>query len=294
MISTAAIASFQSTRRPIDRQAFVRRDELEVGKARGRNAVLSPAMDGRRWSVGETRYGGGAAESVDYSVCDGRHVRLHAIVAKSNQEVFCDIRDCDNRRGSLHDHMDIEEIRSWADAQRGRREQLAIALGISSDKVSKSLSPKGTRQFTAREMDIVRDFIRRETGQTRAGTRAIPLLSSVPGGNWREAIRSPSGSIPVPDDSVPPNAYALTVEGDSMDLLAPDGSTVILDPEDLDLYPKRYYVVRNESGEITFKQFLADPARLAPCSSNPAHTDIVLGRGQFEIIARVTGVYRSI
>lgn len=188
--------------------------------------------------------------------------------------------------------MDLETVRRWADEKRGRRQQLANALGITHDKVSKSLSPDGVRQFKPNEWDIVRAIVRGELQTPEVEpVRTIPLVGAVPAGNWREAIRNSRGAIPIPDPSTPPNAFALKAEGDSMDLVAPDGSTIVLDPDDLDLYPNRYYVVRNSAGETTFKQFKSSPARLVPCSSNGAHKDMVLGRDQFEIVARVIGIY---
>lgn len=141
-------------------------------------------------------------------------------------------------------------------------------------------------------MDIVRSIVRADLQQPdMQAVRTIPHIGGVPAGNWREAVRHSRGSVPVPDPSTPPNAFALTAEGDSMDLVAPDGSTIILDPDDVDLYPDRYYVVRNSSGDTTFKQFKSSPARLVPCSSNEAHLEMVLGRDKFEIVARVIGIY---
>ena len=104
---------------------------------------------------------------------------------------------------------------------------------------------------------------------------------------WEEAVRRPIGALPRPDPSIPPRAFALRVSGDSMDKEVPDGGTVVVDPEDKDLFPDRFYVVMVD-GEATFKQFKADPARFVPCSTNPAHGDIRIGSGQaFELLGRV-------
>jgi repressor LexA len=94
--------------------------------------------------------------------------------------------------------------------------------------------------------------------------------------------------MPAPSPDLPLNACALDVEGDSMDLIVPDGGRIIFDPDDRALFPKRFYVVLNGAGETTFKRFFADPARLEPCSTNPAHKVIVLGDGEpFTIVGRV-------
>lgn len=115
---------------------------------------------------------------------------------------------------------------------------------------------------------------------------SIPIVGAVQGGNWREAVKRSAASMPRPDPSVPPEAFALRVTGDSMDELVEDGGTVIVDPQDKDLFPGRYYVVMNGDGETTFKRFMADPARLVPCSTNPVHKEIPIG-SRFEIVGRV-------
>ncbi|UIJ43699.1 S24 family peptidase [Sphingomonas cannabina] len=260
-------------------------------ETRGRNPVLPPTMDGGRWRLGHRRDGGGAPKSVDQVADLDVHAENYAIIAPIAQAEICDNRDCANLSTPLHGKMDLDQIRAWADAKRGRRQQIADALGITHDKVSKSLSPSGPRRFTAQEMDVVRALVSADLGLDGEAVASIPLLGSVPAGNWREAVRRSTGRIPVPDATTPPNAFALTIEGDSMDLLAPDGSTIVLDPDDLDLFPGRYYVVRNSSGETTFKQFKTDPARLVPCSTNKSHAEIFPGREQFEIVARVIAVY---
>lgn len=122
--------------------------------------------------------------------------------------------------------------------------------------------------------EAIREFIGLEDGKSRRDPLpAIPILAKVPGGNMREAITDRRGSIPNFDPSIPPNAYALVVDGDSMDKVAGDGATIVIDPDDVDLYPLELYVVRCE-GEATFKQYVDSPPRLVPLSSNPAHKPI--------------------
>ena len=72
-----------------------------------------------------------------------------------------------------------------------------------------------------------------------------------------------------------------------MDQVAQAGEQVIVDPGDLDLIAGKYYVVRNAEGETTFKQYCDNPARLAPCSSNPSHQTIFIGRQGFTLFGRV-------
>lgn len=115
----------------------------------------------------------------------------------------------------------------------------------------------------------------------------IPLLGDVPAGNWREAVRKTHHFIPAPEAGIPKSAYALKVVGDSMDKVVRDGATIIIDPTDLDLFDRSYFVVRNGDGEVTFKQYLDGPARLVPCSTNPEHKIVPLGSEELVILGRV-------
>lgn len=113
------------------------------------------------------------------------------------------------------------------------------------------------------------------------------LLGDVPAGPWREAIRTSSNKVQVPASEAPKQGYALRVQGDSMDLVVADGTTILVNPGDTDLWPGKLYVVMDEYGDVTFKRYLDNPARLVPCSSNPAHKEITLSGGGFKILGRV-------
>ena len=121
--------------------------------------------------------------------------------------------------------------------------------------------------------------------------KPVPVIGEIAAGNWREAVQRSTMAIPAPHPSMPPNSFALEVSGDSMDLLVEDGAMIIVDPGDRQFFHKRYYAVQNEEGETTFKQYLGDPARLVPCSSNPSHREIILGDEPIMIIGRI--IWRS-
>lgn len=121
-------------------------------------------------------------------------------------------------------------------------------------------------------------------------TMPIPLLGDVPAGPWREAITKSRNFIPAPQAGLTSDAYALRVTGDSMDRIAPDGSIIIIDPTDYDLFERRLFVVRNGDGEVTFKQYRDSPARLVPCSTNAAHKVIPVTAKEYEIIGRVVKI----
>lgn len=186
--------------------------------------------------------------------------------------------------------MDIDTIKARMEAVGLKSKDLAEWIGISPDKVSKSL--KGTRAFKADEVDRIREVLRiTDPAPTNPPPRTIPILGLVSAGRWQEAVAAEGTHggerMPVFDPHTPKNAFAVHVAGDSMDKVVEDGGTIIVDPDDRALYPRRYYVVRNGHGDTTFKQFLNEPARLCPCSTNPMHKDILIGEETFEIVGRV-------
>ena len=104
----------------------------------------------------------------------------------------------------------------------------------------------------------------------------IPLLDKVTAGK----LKSPSSQIPIDDlpllafaDLGRGDFFALTVEGDSMDRLSPDGSIIIINQADRTLVAGRPYVI-SRRGEATFKVWRSDPPRFSPYSTNPVHEPI--------------------
>ncbi len=174
-------------------------------------------------------------------------------------------------------------------AQGVRQVHLANALGIDPDKVSKSLDTKGTREFSQEEMAIVRQMLRQEGDIPEPSDyHPIPIIGQVQAGTWTEAMQRPIGIMPSPEPFMSRKIFGLQVTGDSMNEYVEDGATVLVDPEDKALFPGRFYVVINEDGETTYKRYQEHPSRLVPCSTNKAHTDIVLGGDQtFTIVGRV-------
>ena len=188
--------------------------------------------------------------------------------------------------GGLHGRVDIPAIKARMRERNIKQADLARHLGLVPNKITKAF--KGERRFTVGEMHKIRELLSDGQASHAKPLRAIPIIGQVAAGNWREAIRHPLSSMPQPDPSIPARAFALLVAGDSMDQLVDDGGVVVIDPEDKDLYPGRYYVVINASGETTFKRFEISPARLVPCSTNPGHQPISIGSGEgFEVLGRV-------
>lgn len=162
---------------------------------------------------------------------------------------------------------------------------LARLLGISTDKLSKSFKGPDVRRFTAEETQILLRFLGQAQPEAKRA-RELPIIGLVPAGNWREAVEHPLGWMHSPDPSLPEETFVVRVEGDSMDNIAPEGTHIIVNPMDKQLVTRKLYVVRNADGEVTFKQFMADPARFVPVSSNSEHKPIIVGEDGFEIVGR--------
>ncbi len=99
-------------------------------------------------------------------------------------------------------------------------------------------------------------------GDGPAITAYVPLISWVAAGSWRE-VADPyppgQGEALVPATCrVGRNAFALRVQGDSMEPVFPNGSIIIVDPN---AEPRHgsYVVVRlDEAEQATFKQLVVD------------------------------------
>jgi SOS-response transcriptional repressor LexA len=124
---------------------------------------------------------------------------------------------------------------------------------------------------------------------------AIPL-ARVPLLDWVSAGRLVPPTSQIPLEDVPLLAFAdlgrgeffaLRVEGDSMDRLSPDGSTIVVNKTERELLNGRAYVF-SVRGETTYKLWHDDPAFLQPFSTNPIHMPIFFKRKKdFEVIGRV-------
>lgn len=184
--------------------------------------------------------------------------------------------------------MNTDQIKLELRRRNLTQRDLAEAVGMSENHLSKSLA--GKRQFKLSEMDAIRAELTPDDVAARIPT--IPLLGKVPAGKPQEALEYLVRHISAPDPETPPNAYALIVSGSSMNLVVPDGTVIIIDPDDKALWPGRRYVVgTEEEHRTTFKEFQADPARLVPVSSDDEHKDMLLGSEPIVILGRVIGYH---
>ncbi|QTH21975.1 helix-turn-helix domain-containing protein [Rhizorhabdus wittichii] len=120
----------------------------------------------------------------------------------------------------------------------------------------------------------------------------IPLVGRIAAGNWREAVEVTIRHVQVA--GVSHDSFALEPEGDSMNVILPDGGYVVINPNDADLREGKIYAVMNSEGETTLKRYRSNPARLEPCSTNPDHQPINLGRENFSVIGRATKAIKDL
>ncbi|MEN3949946.1 XRE family transcriptional regulator [Iodidimonas sp. SYSU 1G8] len=122
-----------------------------------------------------------------------------------------------------------------------------------------------------------------------AGLVQAPLISWVEAGGLTETVDAyPPGEAAewVPVFHRHDKLIALTVRGQSMDKIAPEGTTIIVDLTDRTLVDGRHYVFRHE-GRATFKTWRkGPPPRLEPQSTDPEYLAIAATDG-VEVVGRV-------
>lgn len=140
---------------------------------------------------------------------------------------------------------------------------------------------KFAKAFEISELELVGQ------GASTDAVTEVPVVGSISAGNWHEAVQHAVETISVPASLLPgPNIFALKPIGTSMNLLVEDDGHVLINPDDADLRDGKVYAVMRNDGETTLKRYRADPARLEPCSSDPSHQPITLGKEPFIVIGR--------
>lgn len=195
------------------------------------------------------------------------------------------LRTSQGRPMFTHDEI-LEELRRWISSGKVRQTEVAAELGIAPARVNEMI--KGNRKVQHREMPVLVRYLGMDEGPDPS-VRKIARIGMVPAGSLREAIAETDGSIEVPAN-LPRGVFALEVDGESMNKIAPLGCDVIVDPNDKQLFSGDLYVLSNDAGEFTFKRFVQDPARLVPLSSDPSHEEIPVGGTPLNIVGRVVSV----
>lgn len=217
-------------------------------------------------------------------------------------------------------HDPEEGRRRWLRAKlapRGAKKDLADYLDLSQDKITRMISTEGERREVAteewlkigeyfkepppglalkipsdiRSEDVAAGYDRSEVAPAVAGYRGIPHVAWVSAGkladvdapvSHRKLLQVWAGDLGIGE------YFATTVDGDSMDRISPDGSTIIVNRSDKQLVTGRYYVF-SLRGKTTYKQFQGgSPAMLLPFSTNPSHKPQIIARkSDMVVVGRV-------
>lgn len=142
---------------------------------------------------------------------------------------------------------------------------------------------KGERGLKYNEAVILQELL---GGVASPRGRELPLIGMAGAGQWLEAIEVTRRHVWMPAEAE--GQFALDVIGDSMNLMLPEGTTAIVDPEQTELYVGKLYLLLNPEGEATIKRYRSDPARFEPVSDNPDHSPFSVAAGEFRVLGRVT------
>lgn len=165
---------------------------------------------------------------------------------------------------------------------------VAKLLGIPAPRVAEIKN--GKRRIQQNEMPILAEFLGLgvpETSEMAALIVWVPVIGIAAAGSWREAIEVPAFLVPQVKSPNCNKAFAVQVDGDSMNQLLPERSYAVIDPDQRDLRNNRVYLIQNGNGETTIKRFCNEPARFEPVSDNPAHNVIQIGDHEITVIGRV-------
>jgi repressor LexA len=194
--------------------------------------------------------------------------------------------DMDARLGAMVDDdespFDRDRVRAAMKELKVTQKIMAERLGLNQSAVSNIL--KGSRQVKVHEASLIYKTL----GLTRQpDIQLVPIIGLTSAGNWREAIQSPGGTVPMPSGRASSRAFAVEVKGDSMDQLVQEGEFVVCDPDETQLYTDKIYLIENADHETQVKLYRSNPARFEPMSSNDAHPTLYIGQDQIRVIGRI-------
>ena len=129
--------------------------------------------------------------------------------------------------------------------------------------------------------------------QPSRGPKEYPLISWVIAGEWAESCDNfnpgDAETWIASVENAGANGFWLEVRGDSMTCSGnpsfPEGSRILVQPE-ADLVSGKYYVVKLENGESTFKQYIEDSGLRYLRPLNPSYRTIQID-GDCKVIGRV-------
>ncbi|MCK1430881.1 XRE family transcriptional regulator [Bradyrhizobium sp. 87] len=197
----------------------------------------------------------------------------------------------------------IAEARKAGGGKPVTQAQLANFLGVTPQAVSGWERGEATPE--TEKISSIANFLQVPTGwlldgeasgfgapkkEDRLGLSYVRLMDSVPAGKLAAPMSQAAlEQLPLMifADLGRGDYIALTVEGDSMDRISPDGSIILVNKADTTLVSGKPYVFSHR-GKATFKLWRPDPARLQPYSTNPVHEPVyVKGNPENMVVGRV-------
>lgn len=194
--------------------------------------------------------------------------------------------------------LSLEQLANQVDSDTGNLSRLERGQqGTTPEKLKRIMDVLGIKLAQAGQgMDSPQD-----TGmsnvqmalQPSRGSREYPLISWVIAGEWAESCDNfepgDADTWLASTENAGENGFWLDVRGDSMTCAGnpsfPEGSRILVMPE-ADLVSGKYYVVKLENGESTFKQYIEDAGLKYLRPLNPAYRTIQID-GDCKVIGRV-------
>lgn len=169
-------------------------------------------------------------------------------------------------------------LREWRKARKLSQEKLAEKFGTSKGYVSSLES--GARRFNwdhiagfARALDISpAELLGTDPSQPSLADhfRSVPLISMVAAGD----LTDPDTQLPHDTQTIEiagleaGDYFATKVDGESMNRISPNGSTILVNRADREPIKGRRYIFARR-GRTTYKRFETNPLRLVPESTAP-------------------------
>ena len=160
---------------------------------------------------------------------------------------------------------------------------LARQLGLTSQSAVSNIL-KGIRRVTPAEVAEISRLLSMNEGPA---VRSIPLIGLASAGVWQEVIEMAEGTKFIPAGLCGKRAFAVTIVGDSMDKLLPEGGWAVVDPDQKHLYAGKVYLIANADEDTTVKRYCGDPGRFEPVSTNEMHKPFFLADVPYRVIGRV-------
>lgn len=268
------------------------RDEATRAALRART---HPVRDARPVDANDLCDFGWPSEGFDY-----RGSRFHtgyvAHIATTRQGGVANLIT-DGRRDTRYAERMLQEwvkdaLKHSEISQAELARRLTVHLHRAIDRAAVNKMTLGKRAIAGDEMIAIEEI----TGfpaplENADGLVKVPMLDSlVSAGNLipREAVKPEEVDRYVAASGLPPGDWiALSVDGDSMDLVSPSGSVIFVNRADTRLVDGGFYVVSTDSDHgTTYKRYRANPEHFSPYSTNRDHGPVIL-EDDFRVVGRV-------